>query len=269
MPLNKALSKFNPLDGFGSVSWGDITGYFTGQARLLASSVISGLVSGITGGNSSVASALGGIVQNAINYAREKIAEAFSPSRVMIRFGRDLVAGLTIGIQKNGKFAVEALRTLLSNVRGVVRDFKDSISSGFAFDVTGMPGMTDANGNAIAPGRKAIRRYARQQVQAYRRFAQALQKIARMGAPPGLLQDLVAAGPEGGLEIARVLANSPKLLRQVGGAERRIDRLGRRTAGIAANQMTFVFQGNVYGFNDFEKAVSKAIHKAIQRKKKK
>lgn len=94
------------LDGI--VSW------FRGvDLAAMGSQMIAGLVSGIKSGAGAVIEALGGIVDSAVNAAKQKLGIA-SPSRVMAEIGGYTAEGFTVGVDDGAADAQASMEALVA-----------------------------------------------------------------------------------------------------------------------------------------------------------
>lgn len=186
----------------------------------VGSDLIGGLIEGIKARAGEVLSTIANFITDKIpQWVKDRLGIA-SPSKVMIEIGKWIPAGLAEGIRKNakdveaamrdlGKKAAEkandaaksALDTLKDKAREVVdyiRDVRDSIK-----DFGGVMRTEFDKGTLTS---STIIQQMRDRLAAAQQFAATIQQLQRLGLNSGSLQQIIQAGPDSGLEIARALA---------------------------------------------------------------
>jgi phage-related minor tail protein len=186
----------------------------------VGSDLIGGLIEGIKARASEVLSTIANFITDKIpQWVKDRLGIA-SPSKVMIEIGKWIPAGLAEGIRKNakdveaamrdlGKKAAEkasdaaksALDSLKDKAREVVdyiRDVRDSIK-----DFGGVMRTEFDRGTLTS---STIIQQMRDRLAAAQQFAATIAQLQRLGLNSGSLQQIIQAGPDSGLEIARALA---------------------------------------------------------------
>lgn len=136
--VNSARSAIqNVVNTIGSTLRGAIS-----QMTSIGSQIVQGLANGIRNGVSSVINAAASVVSRAIAAAKSKLGIR-SPSRVFMGIGDQTVAGLTLGLEKNTKYAAAAAagtasavtEAFSSNLQGVTTPIPSvaaQVNEGFA-----------------------------------------------------------------------------------------------------------------------------------------
>lgn len=106
---------------------GRLIGEAGAAAGQIAGAIVSGLVNGITAGIGSVGAAARNLVSGAISRMREA-ADSRSPSRESEALGRDIGAGLELGILASIPVAKAAADRLAGTVLGAMRDMQVNVS---------------------------------------------------------------------------------------------------------------------------------------------
>lgn len=136
--VNSARSAIqNVVNTIGSTLRGAIS-----QMTSIGSQIVQGLANGIRNGVSSVINAAASVVSRAIAAAKSKLGIR-SPSRVFMGIGDQTVAGLTLGLEKNTKYAAaaaagtasavtDAFSSNLQNITAPMPSVAAQVNAGFA-----------------------------------------------------------------------------------------------------------------------------------------
>lgn len=112
------------------------------QMTSIGSQIVQGLASGIRNGISTVVNAVASVVASAVSTGKSKLGIR-SPSRVFMGIGDQTVAGLTLGLEKNTKYAAaaaagtatavtDAFSSNLENITAPVPSVAAQVNAGFA-----------------------------------------------------------------------------------------------------------------------------------------
>lgn len=209
---------------------GRIAGFFVGSGEWLFNAGVS-IIQGLWNGMKSLAGSL-------FDYAAEMaggVADAVrsslvirSPSRVFIKIGQMVVAGMEQGLSGMAKLAdkmqawikkaldskhissatkkmirelgdaVRQLSAHAAKLQEKMKTYRDAVAGGFSgsLDVTG---SFDPSSNT---GGGSVRSILQDKLQEARAFASALQKLAKRGLDRDLLRQIAEAGPTEGLAVA-------------------------------------------------------------------
>lgn len=186
----------------------------------VGSDLIGGLIEGIKARAGEVLSTIANFITDRIpQWVKDRLGIA-SPSRVMMQIGQWIPAGLAAGIRKNSKDveaamrdlarkaaekANEAARAALDSMKDKAREVVDYIRDVRASikDFGGVMATQFDRGTLTA---STVIAQMRDRLATAQQFAATIQQLQRLGLNSGSLQQIIQAGPDSGLEIARALA---------------------------------------------------------------
>lgn len=207
--------------------------------------MIRGLIEGIKNMAGAVAGAAVDAVKGAVNAAKSFLGIG-SPSKLMMVVGADTIRGLAIGIRDKGESVTKAMVDVtkqltdaaakglapLKDVAGQVLQFAASIRSGLA-DFGAVTSFTPPEGVPASAGMVLANMRAR--LTAVRKFGRYLVDLKKLGLNNASLQDVIAAGPVAGSQIAAaLLAQGRRAIRQVNTLESAYGRASAQVGQVGA-----------------------------------
>lgn len=139
-----------------------------GKMLTMGKNIIDGLINGIKSAAADIPGIMKGLASDVESYFTNPL-KMFSPSRVFMAHGQNIVAGLAIGIQQSEHLATGAIGQLAGKVSGAMRTSLPSASPGasakttggntFNITVSGVVGDAGATGRQIV---QSINTYLRQ-----------------------------------------------------------------------------------------------------------
>lgn len=242
------------------------------------------LIQGFINGIIQKAASIPGVIKDKVVGVAKSALHGFglfgSPSRLTMKYGRWWVEGFVDGMKDKGKQVADYTRTMLDKLKEQIdkaREFARGIRD--AFRQTGdLTSFSYDEGKGSSGDMLAK---LTQQAKDAEAFTRAIGSLRKAGLNSTTLDQLLAAGPDGGLADAqRILSGGAGMVGAVNGAVRRIDAAG---AALGTNEARARYGVNPYGPNtavvkgggqkvriefDFggasEDALVKAIRKAVR-----
>ena len=129
--VNGIKNAFSSIVSFFSSILSQIKGVFSDVGSWFTSvggNIVNGIISGVTGAASSLFSSLRNLATNALNAAKEALG-IHSPSTVMRdEVGKQIPAGMAIGIDKAKNLVTKATQTLVTDTRSEVQKVLDDMN---------------------------------------------------------------------------------------------------------------------------------------------
>lgn len=101
---------------------------FPSKMASMGTQIVQGLANGIRNAGGQVATALKGVIDSAVNKAKSLLGIA-SPSKVFMAFGKYVIEGLVIGIDRNAHQAVQSISRTMRSVESTVLSMVDTLNS--------------------------------------------------------------------------------------------------------------------------------------------
>lgn len=183
-----------------------------------------------------------------------------SPSRVFMEIGKFIPAGMAEGIVKAagsvkkaaeemGKAAIDAATEALSKFKDKAREFFD-LRNQIAESMRGAGslGSISLGGDGFAPTAAGITGYLSERLRKIKEFGQQLAELKRLNLNNASLQEIIAAGPDSGSQIAAaLLAEGQKAVSQVNTLEAQLSIESKRIGTTGAESQFGMSAANARG----------------------
>lgn len=201
--------------------------------------IIGGVKSGIKNAWASFKQFFVKLIASPIQWAKEVLGIA-SPSKEFAKIGDFMVQGIGKGFKgdKLKKFVKDATAMALTGAREGLSKLKETakealdFANGIKSSLTDFGAITGAQGgDGFTPNAKGYIASMKQRLNTIKTFGKNLKGLQKLGLNNASLQEIVAAGPEAGNEIAKaLLAQGKSAISQVNQLERQ---LGAAAGGVA------------------------------------
>lgn len=207
-------------------------GAIKGKFLEIGSNILEGIKQGFTNGWASFKTWFMDMIGSPLQWAKEKLGIA-SPSKEFIKIGQFITAGLAKGISnsKNVTAAMNKLnKTVLDSAKQALEKYKAKAREVLAFasdiknQIRGSVSLGDFAGSFSAgqvPSADGIRNYLRDKLTKYKALGAKLSKLQKVGLPNAFIQDIIAAGPDGGNQLAdAILGGGAGFIKELQGLDR-------------------------------------------------
>ncbi len=243
--------------------------------------VVDGLIKGIKSKINEAVSAVTSLGRMAIDAAK-KVIDAHSPSRVFAQIGKWTVEGFVLGIQgsqEKARTTVTGMLTMVKDAFKAAPSAPDALVEWVSKETTRLQDVAKKREGiiqAIADAKKYAADIAKQMVDfanvtdlglgegadasnvvaglnaklnAIKRFASDIQKLAKMGLNKTTLRQIIDAGPEKGLALADMLVGADGAeIKAINRAQKQIDKVSKQMGKNSADALYDVGKQAGQGF---------------------
>lgn len=236
----------------GVISWfgklGTAIGrVFTGGFSKLADigkNIVEGIWRGISGAGGWLMDQIKGFAANVVNGIKGFFGIA-SPAKVMIPIGKYITDGMAKGITGSKSVATamnKLAKEVVDGANDALQKFKDKAQAVLDFakstaaNVRGSAGLGSLLGDPEKPvTTDSLRGYIANKVAMFKEFAKKVEELRKSGLPNSFLQDVINAGPEGGLQLANaILGGGASFIKELQGMDASLDKSSAQIGASAA-----------------------------------